>query len=236
MNAVNEFKGCLHDKNYVYAASASNKMHPDGSQSTYLKVQGGSWSFICTREEFNTLVKECMTNFGSSVTYDEYLKELWANAPDGCVGAVTNRKNTYLYEYGIFVRENKSSTSPYSYCGQTGVSPCMDYFTFTPKPQPKESNMKPVFTQEMSDNGELPQVGMVVMVKNKCDAHPKLKRAAIKYMGDLVVYNYMDCPERCDKNINLVFRPIDTRTDKQKAIDKAKLRWLSETMSIDELL
>ena len=94
----------------------------------------------------------------------------------------------------------------------------------------------PVFTQEMSDNGELPQVGMVVMVKNKCDAHPKLKRAAIKYMGDLVVYNYMDCPERCDKNINLVFRPIDTRTDKQKAIDKAKLRWLSETMSIDELL
>lgn len=67
---------------------------------------------------------------------------------------------------------------------------------------------KPVFTQAMQEAGELPSVGMEVMIKNKCDAHPQLKRATIKYMGDLVVYSYVENGERCDSNINLVFRPL----------------------------
>jgi len=78
--------------------------------------------------------------------------------------------------------------------------------------------MKDVYTQEMKDKGELPSVGMECLILNKCSAVPNYNKAVIKYIGDLVIYAYVEDGERCDSMINLTFKPIDTRTDTEKAI------------------
>ena len=78
---------------------------------------------------------------------------------------------------------------------------------------------QPVFTQAMADNGELPQVGMECMILNANCSRPKYIKGLIKYVGDLVIYAYVENGERCDNVKTLKFKPIDTRTDKEKAID-----------------
>jgi hypothetical protein len=80
---------------------------------------------------------------------------------------------------------------------------------------------QPVFTQAMADNGELPQVG------SKCDFETTFFTAAtsnkgtceiLAYHGGKVWINIIDFD--CVINLNVIdFKPIDTRTDKEKAID-----------------
>ena len=98
------------------------------------------WDLLCSINEFNTLVQECMTNFGRSVTYDEYREPIIA-----------------------LMRKSHAD-----YVEQTGS--CIADIEFRDKAADtinKESNIKPVFTQEMSDNGELPGVGMLCIVNGR---------------------------------------------------------------------
>ena len=75
MDAVNEFKGAwpYNNKPTMCTTSESNNNfdYPIFKASSGISVNEYH-IHVCTREEFNTRVQECMTNFGSSVTYDEY--------------------------------------------------------------------------------------------------------------------------------------------------------------------
>lgn len=81
---------------------------------------------------------------------------------------------------------------------------------------------QPVFTQDMADNGELPLVG------SKCDFETTFFTAAtsnkgtceiLAYHGGKVWINTIDFD--CVINLNVIdFKPIDTRTDKEKAADE----------------
>jgi len=64
------------------------------------------------------------------------------------------------------------------------------------------------YTQDMADNGELPSVGMECMVLNTNCAHPKYIKGLIKYVGDLVIYAYVENGERCDNVKTLKFKPL----------------------------
>lgn len=67
---------------------------------------------------------------------------------------------------------------------------------------------KPVYTKEMADTGILPSVGMECLILNMFSAVPNYNKAVIKYMGDLVIYAYVEDGERCDSKINLKFKSL----------------------------
>ena len=71
------------------------------------------------------------------------------------------------------------------------------------EPQPT-----PIFTKEMADNGVLPSVGMECLVLNTNCSNPKYIKALIKYVGDLVIYAYVENGERCDNVKTLKFKPV----------------------------
>ena len=175
MDAVNELKGDL-----------GNSFHFKGNETHLVQGVGALVSVdfkptdeesICTIEQFNTLAQECMTNFGTDITYAEY-KAI---------------HNNYLN----CLKARKADKTK------------------------KESNMKPVFTQEMSDNGELPSVGMECLIMFPSSNY----KGTITYMGKGVgVYHSKDNDKEYTFAFNTVtFEPLDTRTDKEKAIDEACL-------------
>lgn len=81
---------------------------------------------------------------------------------------------------------------------------------------------KPVYTQEMADNGVLPSVGMECLIFNGELHNPEYEKAEIDFIGvHVAVYSSESCTERTC-NLELIkFKPIDQRTDKEKAIDEA---------------
>ena len=162
IDAVNEFKGnnILNWTHMSYDSSIKQwAVHIFKPEFSYAYTG----DIICNKEEFNTLVQGCMTNFGRcSISFSEHCsnesarlqednKIDWSQAPEGCVGYSVSTASNHYWMFS---------------CHQV---PAPDFgfteFKFHPKPQPKESNMKPVFTQEMSDNGELPSVGMELKYK-----------------------------------------------------------------------
>ena len=97
---------------------------------------------------------------------------------------------------------------------------------------PKESSMKPVFTQEMSDNGELPSVGGDVMMRVvKNSAEPLASRPSgwleytVKYASEFIVVLFSKSEGRDvaialdNDSLTVDFKPLDTRTEKEKACD-----------------
>tara|TARA_R110000787_G_scaffold285086_1_gene399805 strand:- start:702 stop:1082 length:381 start_codon:yes stop_codon:yes gene_type:complete len=67
---------------------------------------------------------------------------------------------------------------------------------------------KPIYTQEMYDNGELPRAGMECLVLNTNCTNPKYIKGLIKYIGSLVIYAYVESGERCDNLKTLEFKPL----------------------------
>lgn len=84
----------------------------------------------------------------------------WDEAPEDCVGAVTYTGDGVCdYEYGRFITGFGACDHHYGhYCVDDNVYPEKDSYSFTPKQE-----IKPVYTQAMSDAGELPSVGMEFM-------------------------------------------------------------------------
>jgi len=126
----------------------------------------------------------------------------WELAPEWAIRVGTLSSNKYWMNDNSYKAFNGNKRIFFTNYDSTDYE-CFVIIAARPKPE-----SKPVYTQAMCDAGELPSVGMEVMIKNKCDAHPQLKKATIKYIGDLVIYSYVENGERCDSNINLVFRPL----------------------------
>jgi hypothetical protein len=97
----------------------------------------------------------------------------------------------------------------------------------------KPSDDKPVFTQEMADAGELPPVGSVAMF---CCSEPEDFSVELRSGGVVkIIHHYSPLPDGCNvavfifkhtsggdvsQAIPSCFKPIDTRTPKQKAVDE----------------
>tara|TARA_R100000951_G_scaffold2179_2_gene3711 strand:- start:4642 stop:5202 length:561 start_codon:yes stop_codon:yes gene_type:complete len=139
----------------------------------------------------------------------------WSKAPEGCLGAVQRKSGSDNYEYGIFVTKTDGfMENDYHFCGRTDVGPTMYFYDFIPKPS------QPVFTQEMADNGELPEVGMEVLARYNFDSKQVTHQGVVLYASKLhVILNTIHCNEWHGLIGDYVIEPIDTRTDKEKAID-----------------
>lgn len=93
-------------------------------------------------------------------------------------------------------------------------------FEVTAKPLLTASNVtnknkKPTYTQEMADNGELPQVGMLCEFKHGgYDTEGTVTAITKEY----IVLTECTGKERIRKLSESPIKPIDTRTDKEKAM------------------
>ena len=83
-----------------------------------------------------------------------------------------------------------------------------------------KEEVKPVYTKAMQDAGELPSVGELVQIGNKDGSYTDF------FNGKLVHVKYkklwISDDKHGDRIVNfgdVIFQPIDTRTDKEKAID-----------------
>ena len=169
---------------------------------------------------FNEYVKADKKLLEKESKVDYTSEEFWEDAPEG---ATHYGSDCYSYNAAWYKDIEKNDFKCVAICyggGWTIVNSSSDIISERklierPKPQPKESNMNSVFTQEMSDNGELPSVGMVVVDKrNNCEYEVLLAADSNGYYvmigGDGSYY--------C--KLLKYLKPIDTRTDKEKAIDE----------------
>ena len=150
----------------------------------------------------------------------------WSKAPEGATHYVKANDNAGLSEFVKYEESGKHGMGYYGFDNEwwsTDVESCEGYYELTPKPQPK-----PVFTQAMADNGELPQVGMEFLIKNKNAteswAQPDFHPAKMKAIGDelFIIESLPECnglKESVGTINDYLFKPIDTRTDKEKAVD-----------------
>jgi len=86
-----------------------------------------------------------------------------------------------------------------------------------------------IYTQAMVDSGVMPLVGMECMVINRKLAVPDWEKCTILFIGKFrVIYNSESCNERVG-NVDLTgeveFKPLDTRTDTEKAIKDLNSTW-----------
>ena len=82
---------------------------------------------------------------------------------------------------------------------------------------------KPIYTQEMCDNGELPSVGMECLIKKSHQSDTEFNEGFIigfsKDREWLVFSDYLDNLEQHNINNGIYrFKPIDNRTPKEKAV------------------
>lgn len=99
-----------------------------------------------------------------------------------------------------------------------GWKPCLSKVYVEDK-SANSNDENPVFTQAMADNGDLPPVGSMCMSE-----YPEGVWSEVKYMGKgiggLHVLSYLN--GSVDQLGSLIkFKPLDTRTEKQKAVDAA---------------
>ena len=88
-----------------------------------------------------------------------------------------------------------------------------------------------IYTQTMFDDGELPSVGMECMVLNSYFDNAEYEKCTILFKGDFTfIYNSDSCSERVGHKDELTFKPINSRTPKQKAIYE-----LTDKMTFSEL-
>ena len=185
--------------------------------------------FICTKREFNDLVSQLETNFGvCKESYRGYkaqfeymtnksTKELdvmdidWSKAPEGATHWMPESEDWHKSWFTILdgkAKRMQMAGKDQSYDASYNTLEDLIECGLVVKPKPAQ----PVFTQSMTDNGELPQVGMKVkhlavdkFVMLPADANSKYVLKSVNDMYSLALLHDIE--------------PIDTRTDKEKAID-----------------
>ena len=209
MDAVNEFRGILNER-YAFESTTNEHYWPKGKMvGDDTNHDCTKFRAVCTREQFNTLVQECMTNFGRSVTYDEY-KEQQENKVKVEIDYEYTGKSNGFFTHGKIYKvsecDGEHVTNDDNVDSRHEISD--DYLS---------KNFVKLFTQEMSDNGELPSVGMECLIMYTSSNY----KGTITYMGDGVgVYRSKDNnKEYTFALVSVKFRALDTRTDKEKAID-----------------
>ena len=84
---------------------------------------------------------------------------------------------------------------------------CVDEMSKAEWIKPK-TEANPIFTQAMADNNILPRIGMECLILNTNCSNPKYIKGLIKYVGDLMIYAYVENGERCDNVKTLKFKPL----------------------------
>ena len=145
IDAVNEFKG-IRPSNLINRNGWAYAWKGESPLDAY-KFKG---RLVCTFEQFNTIVQECMTNFGSSVTYDEYKDSCKARLEspldDDSHQAKVNNIGNVLHNMSCSMDDENEQNEFGNYASY--LWDLAGYFrnqTCYSVPQPKESNMKPVF-------------------------------------------------------------------------------------------
>ena len=98
----------------------------------------------------------------------------------------------------------------------------------TDKLNERPKPVQPVFTQAMADNGELPQVGMECLIKLHHQGDTQFNKGYINgYSQDgewLIFTDFLGNLKQHNINNGIYrFKPIDTRSNKEKAIDDIRL-------------
>ena len=237
IDAVNEFEGELKRDTRLIIRDGRGTY-----ESCLHQIVNDFYKLVCTRDQFNDLVSQMETNFGKcSPSYEEYKKtwnlvqehnkpetleecesrtksdkelevmDIWKNAPEGA---------THYGTSGNFFKETDGKFAIFT-CGLLYGGWLVDNqaqpsrINLTPKP------VQPVFTRSMADNGELPVVGMDCMIHHECAAKDSwVKVYIVAVTEDYIISKSNGSAFEQHYHIkSLSFKPIDTRTDKEKAID-----------------
>ncbi|QDP67552.1 MAG: hypothetical protein Unbinned5350contig1004_59 [Prokaryotic dsDNA virus sp.] len=183
------------DESYIYLAARENEL---SGFHVSCHQESNYWQYVCTKEEYLAAKaeQEKTLSIGDNYEFSD---------------------NNIDWEIGKLLAI--SSDVPLTYFSKYNNH--YEWYAFIRQPKEVDNEAQPVFTQAMADAGELPQVGMECMILNTNCSRPKYIKGLIKYIGDLMIYAYVDSGERCDNVKTLKFKPIDTRTDKEKAIEEA---------------
>ena len=230
MDAVNEFKGewPYGEPSIVQQLSTGNLdcWHEEDEDA----LNTGNFRMVCTRKEFNDLVSQLETNFGvCKLTYAKYkravtksTKELQVMDEESNQCKISNLGNL-LHNMSCSMDDEDEQNEFGGY-----ASFCWYLADELRKSECAVDTTKLVFTQAMADNGELPVVGMECQFKFQHQNEDEFDWCFVigkSKDSDWLIFHDKNI-ESFSHNINkgvYVFKPIDTRTDKEKAIDAACL-------------
>ena len=229
MDAVNELKGeCKHkDTDTRTDAIYFRRSDMFGNYYYYGNDFPFHNEFVCTRKEFNDLVSQLETNFGvCELTYAKYkravtksTKELQVMDEESNQCKISNLGNL-LHNMSCSMDDEDEQNEFGGY-----ASFCWYLADELRKSECAVDTTKLVFTQAMADNGELPVVGMECMIKLTYQDDNSFNKGYINgYSQDkkwLVFTDYLGNLEQLhiDKGV-YSFKPINTRTDKEKLFDQ----------------
>ena len=229
IDAVNEFKGEWPECGFfayrgnepcIVMAKATAKFDGDSYEKGVMYVGGSKcdsnhFVVMCVEQEFNDLVSQMETNFGK-VTHGEHYdyvhddKVLLTKSDKELevMDILSPKEESRIEELENALNEITRETE-YEACYDIA---CHQLDLSTTKPQPK-----PVFTQEMCDNGELPSVGMEFLMKHKdADeswAQPDFHPAKMKAIGDelFIIESLSEC-NRLKESVGTIddylFKPL----------------------------
>jgi len=225
MDAVNEFKG-----EFPLLRYTTDGWYEDGCDLTYREMT------VCSEMDFSELLIKLETNFGESESYSNYkvnyeminddMKPVmdidWSKAPEG---ATHHGIESGCY-YGGFYKIISSDEGFFH--DKSRWLKCQSWPELKERPQPKPSKAtfinctsdcdKSVFTQAMADKNELPPIDSEYL-----DEDNQLCKALFHF-SSFVIGQMLDNPPIQQYPVFSTARNdrvsvIDTRTDKEKAID-----------------
>lgn len=139
----------------------------------------------------------------------------WNNAPEWATSyAKLKNKDWYYYLNDKCYAFLTNLDEVYEY-GLTDES--TEHFLFGDFDVLEERPVKPVFTQAMADNGELPPVGSEFMHKGVLAV--ALSTSA-EHDGVVTFTTDNGCSVECCWNNDAWVKPVDTKTDKEKLFDE----------------
>tara|TARA_R110000772_G_scaffold220247_1_gene330770 strand:+ start:7 stop:840 length:834 start_codon:yes stop_codon:yes gene_type:complete len=249
IDAVNELKGDLKNTHEYGCEQYLSFCHWTGVWVTTdtNELTETHWE-VCTNKEFLATVAECETNFGKCNinTVSAYLialcngdtteleptkdldKELdvdiWKNAPEGATHLSMGSENFPAYYYKLasdgLMLSNEYTNGWVHSCNANSWLNNNDSLITRPQ-------TTTIFTQEMANNGVLPSVGMSVVVRYNHDSKTATHTGRLKYLSDNIVILDINGSEWHGLLGDYVIEHIDTRTDKEKAIDKYIVKQVS---------
>jgi hypothetical protein len=227
MDAVNEFEGEWRTGN-KFLCNDTSKDHWIFTDNPRVRALHGNYHLVCSIEEFNQYVQECEANLGNGnmnelSNYRDAVS--LGNAPiakpsqpalmdeDSSQFKISNIGNV-LHNMSCSMEDEDEQNEFGGY-----ASFCWDLSDELRKSECKDSTDKPtqpVFTQAMADNGEFPKAGMLCLIN-----FPDIDNAWYEYTIDFigkhtVIASCKDVAERFGHVDDIYFKPIDTRTDKEK--------------------
>ena len=229
-DAVNEFKG---EWECGTALIYKSKVTKDLVFSNFIPLKKqASRGYVCSRESFKSLAFDMTVNYGESSL--KHL-EIWQ---EGLKRQAETDKQ-HADKLNEMDKELDVMDIDYKYNGKTNTfftngriyKVSIEGFEHITKDDTNDAqhelsddylskNFSKVFTQAMADNGELPLVGMECMVVDSSLMNHEYEKCVILFVGIYkVVYTSESCVERFSNLDEVIFKPIDTRTDKEKAID-----------------